>query len=141
MISSLSTAAGWLGLSALFGGMVFFPAVVAPRVFKVLSPASAGEFLRALFPAYYAFMIVSATIAALGFHARPRIALGLGAVALSTLLVRQLLVPRINAARDAQLAGDTSAAQRFARGHHLSVAINMVQLVFVTGAVVALALA
>jgi hypothetical protein len=38
-------------------------------------------------------------------------------------------VPRINDARDAQLAGDSQAAARFDRGHKLSVTVNMLQLV------------
>jgi len=47
----------------------------------------------------------------------------------STLWVRQWLLPRINAARDAQLAGDTEAGRRFHRDHKLSVGINLLQLV------------
>ncbi|MEE3110181.1 MAG: DUF4149 domain-containing protein, partial [Pseudomonadota bacterium] len=35
------------------GGLLFFPAVVAPTVFKSLPEAEAGHFLRALFPRYY----------------------------------------------------------------------------------------
>ena len=50
-------------------------------------------------------------------------------VALSTLWVRQSLVPRINDVRDAQLAGDVDTGAKFDRGHRLSVAINMLQLV------------
>ena len=49
-------------------------------------------------------------------------------VALSTLWVRQSLVPRINALRDAELGGDDAAGARFARLHRLSVVINMIQL-------------
>ncbi|MEM9388201.1 MAG: DUF4149 domain-containing protein [Pseudomonadota bacterium] len=131
---------GWWALGALFGAMVFFPAVVAPRVFRALDGESAGNFLRALFPGYYLFMIVSAAIAAVCFHARVAVAFGLLTVALSTLLVRQLLVPLINAARDAQLAGDTQAGARFQRGHRVSVVINMAQLIFVAWAVARLAL-
>jgi len=47
----------------------------------------------------------------------------------STRWVRQWLLPRINAARDAQLAGDTEAGRRFDRDHKLSVGINLLQLV------------
>jgi len=51
----------------------------------------------------------------------------------STLWVRQWLLPRINAARDAQLAGDTEAGRRFDRDHKLSVGINLLQLVLLVG--------
>jgi hypothetical protein len=49
-------------------------------------------------------------------------------VGLSALWVRQWLLPRINAARDAQLAGAETAGRRFDRDHKLSVVINIVQL-------------
>ena len=54
-------------------------------------------------------------------------------VGVSTLWVRQWLLPRINTARDAQLAGDVQAAQRFDRDHKLSVGINLLQLVLLVG--------
>ena len=40
------------------GGLLFFPAVVAPTVFKSLPEAEAGHFLRALFPRFYLFLII-----------------------------------------------------------------------------------
>lgn len=118
-------------LAALFGGMVFFPAVVAPLVFRTLDEASAGRFLRALFPRYYAFMIATAGAAGLLvlFAAEESWrALVLLSIAASTLAVRQLLVPRLNAWRDAELAGDAAAARRFAIGHRASVLVNVAQL-------------
>ncbi len=117
-------------LASLLGAMVFFPAVVAPKVFTVLDEDAAGRFLRALFPAYYVFLIATSGLAALAAAPRSAIHAGvLGAVALSTLAVRQVLVPRINAARDAANAGDTAAEARFRSGHRLSVVVNMAQLI------------
>ena len=49
-------------------------------------------------------------------------------VVVSTLWVKQSLLPKINAARDAELAGDASAGASFNSMHRLSVIINMVQL-------------
>ena len=49
-------------------------------------------------------------------------------IAGSTGWVRQILVPRINRLRDAELGGDADAGQQFARLHRWSVGINMVQL-------------
>ena len=118
----------------LLGAMLFFPSVVAPVVFTSLPEAQAGAFLRSMFPRYYAFMIALSLIAALLFLAAndetayqaTTVCLFLG---VSTLWVRQWLLPRINAARDAQLAGDTEAGRRFDRDHKLSVGINLLQLV------------
>ena len=117
----------------LLGGMLFFPIVVAPVVFVALPAAEAGTFLRAMFPRYYLFMIaLSLAAGALyqighgpGYSLTASTCLGVG---LSTLWVRQWLLPRINAARDAQLAGDETAGRRFDRDHKLSVVINILQL-------------
>ncbi len=131
------TTIGTLALGCLLGGMVFFPSIVAPTVFQALDPAPAGTFLRRLFPKYYLFIIVTAVLGAVGLHDRPVVAIGLGLVALSTLAVRQLLVPRINQWRDQQMAGDHDAARAFASGHRLSVLLNLGQLLFVIWAFVA----
>ena len=122
----------------LLGAMLFFPSVVAPVVFTSLSEAQAGAFLRSMFPRYYAFMIALSLIAALlllvandeSAYQATVVCLFVG---VSTLWVRQWLLPRINAARDAQLAGDSEAGRRFDRDHKLSVGVNMVQLVLLVG--------
>ena len=118
----------------LLGGMLFFPIVVAPIVFTSLPELEAGQFLRSMFPRYYLFMIFFSVLAFGLYQYAAGTTVNIAAtvcllVALSTLWVRQSLVPRINDARDAQLAGDTDAAAKFDRGHKLSVVINMLQLV------------
>ena len=122
----------------LLGAMLFFPSVVAPVVFTSLPEAQAGAFLRSMFPRYYAFMIALSLIAALLFlvvsnESAEQAAIVCLCVGVSTFWVRQWLLPRINAARDAQLAGDTEAGRRFDRDHKLSVGINMLQLVLLAG--------
>jgi hypothetical protein len=119
----------WL-VGALAGSMVFFGAVVAPLVFRVLPADAAGTFLRAFFPAYYIWGMALASVAALvAVFADPPSAALCIAVGVLFVFVRQWLVPRINRARDASLAGDADAGKRFERMHRLSVAINMMQLV------------
>ena len=122
----------------LLGAMLFFPSVVAPVVFTSLPEAQAGAFLRSMFPRYYSFMIALSLIATLLFlvandEAAYRAAVVCLFVGVSTLWVRQWLLPRINAARDAQLAGDTAAGRRFDRDHKLSVGINLLQLALLAG--------
>ena len=122
----------------LLGAMLFFPSVVAPVVFTSLPEAQAGAFLRSMFPRYYAFMIALSLIAALLLLVGSNQSAFLATlvclfVGVSTLWVRQWLLPRINAARDAQLAGNVEAGRRFDRDHKLSVGINMVQLVLLVG--------
>lgn len=118
----------------LLGGMLFFPVVVAPIVFTSLPELEAGQFLRSMFPRYYLFMIFFSALASGLYQSAADSEANIAAtvcllVALSTLWVRQSLVPRINDARDAQLADDIDAAAKFDRGHKLSVVINMLQLV------------
>ena len=122
----------------LLGAMLFFPSVVAPVVFTSLPEAQAGAFLRSMFPRYYAFMIALSLIAALFFlvvsdESAYQAAIVCLFVGVSTLWVRQWLLPRINTARDAQLAGDVQAAPRFDRDHKLSVGINLLQMVLLAG--------
>ena len=122
----------------LLGAMLFFPSVVAPVVFTSLPEAQAGAFLRSMFPRYYAFMIALSLIAALLFLVGSNQSAFLATlvcllVGVSTLWVRQWLLPRSDAARDAQLAGNVEAGRRFDRDHKLSVGINMVQLVLLVG--------
>jgi len=122
----------------LLGTMLFFPSVVAPVVFSSLPEAQAGVFLRSMFPRYYGFMIALSLIAALLFlvandESAYQAAIVCLFVGVSTLWVRQWLLPRINAARDEQLAGNVEAGRRFDRDHKLSVGINMLQLVLLAG--------
>ena len=117
-------------VGALAGSMIFFGAVVAPLVFRVLPVDVAGTFLRAFFPHYYLWGLVVALIATVvgAFVGPTSLVLCLLVVALF-LYVRQSLMPMINRARDASLAGDAAAKDRFERLHHASVAINLTQLV------------
>ena len=122
----------------LLGAMLFFPSVVAPVVFTSLPEAQAGAFLRSMFPRYYSFMIALSLIATLLFlvangEAAEQAAIVCIFVGVSTLWVRQWLLPRINTARDAQLAGDIEAGRRFDRDHKLSVGINLLQLILLAG--------
>lgn len=125
----ISAHAAVFAAAALFGGMVFFPIVVAPTVFRALDPSMAGTFLRTVFPAYYLYVAVTALLSALAALAVGALVSGvLLTIGLTTLIIRQILVPRINAWRDAQLHGDRAAGAKFAAGHRLSVVINLIQI-------------
>ena len=116
-------------VAATLGSMVFFAAGIAPTVFQSLPEAEAGQFLRRLFPRYYLTLILGSGAAGLCFiTASPLSAAVCLMIAGSTGWVRQVLVPRINQLRDAELNGDANAGQQFARLHRWSVGINMVQL-------------
>ncbi len=119
-----------LALGILIGGMGLFSFVVAPTAFRALPAETAGRFVRGLFPHYYLFVIGAAafsTIALVG--PAPGLAKMMVGVTVLGLLARQVLMPRINALRDRQAAGDAGAGRWFGRLHGVSMAINIVQFV------------
>jgi len=127
--TTISHLVAALALALTFGGMTFFAAVVAPLVFKKLPMKIAGPFIRQVFPWYYLSMGVTILIALAA------LILGAGgnatweaALAISVLVgfafARQVLMPLINRARDAEMAGEFGAARRFRRLHLVSVVIN-----------------
>ena len=128
-IGNALDAIGLVAAATLFGSMVFFSCVMAPLIFTQLEAATAGRFVRAVFPWYYLLTGATALVAAaaLAVSRWPEAAL-LALVAFGSWLSRQRLMPRINHHRDAMLSGDREAGRRFGRLHRLSVAINAGQL-------------
>ena len=116
--------------SLLVGGMVFFAALVAPIVFRVLSAEQGGVFIRALFPRYYVWVLGCSAAAAVALFPLSKPDSGLmAAVAGLAWWLRQVLMPRINALSDRAKAGDAAAQRGFDRGHKLSVIANLLQMV------------
>ncbi len=124
-------------VATLFGGMVAFAFFFAPLVFTQLPLETASGFIRAVFPWYYLAVFAAGLAAAAAMAARSGVlAALLLAIALAALAARQILMPQINAARDAERAGDGAAGATFKRLHGMSVALNVAQM---AGAAVALA--
>ncbi len=120
---------GLISVATLFGSMAFFSGVVAPFTFTTLDAASAGRFVRGIFPWYYLVIAALSLLAVLSLVAvRPLEAAVMSVIAFGAYVSRQLLMPRINDCRDRMLAGDTKAGKRFTRLHRLSVWINAAQL-------------
>ena len=122
-------------LLLLLGGMVFFPAVVAPAIFSSLDIKTSGMVLRRLFPNYYLFIIVLALIAVfLG----KLISVATAAcifIVVTTVLVRQILLPKINQWRDEELAGNLHSAKKFSLSHRLTVVLNLLQMALIVYAI------
>lgn len=122
MHSALATTAMLLS-SLLFGGMVLFSFGFALFVLKHLPAAVARPLIRQAFPHYYLLVIVTAGLAALAAAPLDRVTASLlAAIALSTLLARQVLMPAVNAATD---QGDK---KRFGQLHGISVLIQLAQI-------------
>ena len=122
-------------LLLLLGGMVFFPAVVAPSIFSSLDIKMSGIVLRRLFPNYYLFISVLALIA--GFLGK-LISIATAAcifIVVTTVLVRQILLPKINQWRDEELSGNLDSAKKFSLSHRLTVILNLLQMALIVYAI------
>ena len=109
-----------LTTALLFGGMTLYSFGFAAFLFTALPAKTAGEALRRAFPWFYAFVIATSAVAALLWWPRDTaFAAVLAAVAVTTVPVRQFLMPAINRATDA------GQRRRFKWLHGLSVVITL----------------
>lgn len=118
----------------LFGGMTFYSFGFAPVLFRQLPMDQVRPLLRGTFPYYYLAVIGVGAIATAATLAVDVFAgTLLGAITLSTIYARQILMLQINAATD---RGDKRA---FGMLHGLSVVIQLIQIGLAGWAVVLLA--
>ncbi len=115
--------------AAMFGGMVFFAAVLAPTIFRTLDEENAASLIRAIFPVYYLTMAVAGLAAALlAVSSHPEDAGVLAMVALMFIFMRKFALPRINFLRDAMKQGVPGAEKHFNGLHRTSVMVNLLQM-------------
>jgi hypothetical protein len=131
----IATTIAVFALALQLGGMIFFAAVMAPLVFTKLPASEAGEFIRAVFPVYYIYVLVTSVLSALALATKWDGAV-MAVVASLTIWLRQGLMPRINTLSDAARSGDLAAKRRFDAAHRMSVALNVAQII-ATGGVLA----
>jgi uncharacterized membrane protein len=118
-----------IALTAWVGSILFFSFAVAPISFRVLGAEAGGTFVRALFPRYYLWGVISSAVALPALVCGPLAFPELQALAIIASLLIMLycgnsLTPAINEARDAGAA----SAERFDRLHKRSVNLNGVVL-------------
>jgi len=120
----------------LLGTMLFFSFVVTPVAFKALEGDNVSKYLRALFPLYYLVIIMCGAVGALALasNAHPVPASLLAVVAGFALLMRQFVLPRLDALRTGRAAGEAVATRQFKRLHGLSMVVNLAQIVAVAAA-------
>ncbi|WP_223428659.1 DUF4149 domain-containing protein [Tateyamaria pelophila] len=107
----------------LFGGMVLYSFGFAAFVFTALPPETAGPLIRRAFPHFYLFVLASSAVAAaIAFAFDPVSSAILMAIALTTILARQVLMPAINTATD------EGAKTRFKVLHGFSVLITLAHI-------------
>ena len=111
-------------ISGLICGVILFQtAIIAPSIFKVLSPDNAGPFLRTIFPKLFMFVAVLSGVGfVLSFISSNTTGLIVFFGSLLFMLICYYIVPMTNRARD---AGNDNA---FKRLHTVSVVLTMIVL-------------
>ena len=111
--------------AAILSFMIFFPAVVATSVFKVLDEKASSKFLRIFFPKYYLFGFILSCLGLLtSILKQDKISLFFFIfISLSFIFSEQILMPMINKAKD------ESKEIKFNKLHKLSVFINFLQII------------
>ena len=117
-------------VGVLLGVMLFFAATATPTAFRKLPAEHAGTYIRSIFPVYYIWGIVLASIiTALAYAVDMNLFTIAAAITVLFIFSRLVLMPAVNAARAARLANEKGAAARFKRLHMVSVVINLFQMV------------
>jgi hypothetical protein len=112
-----------LTTSLLFGGMTLFSFSFAAFLFSVLPPDMARQAIRRVFPYFYLFVILTAFVASLLLWPIDRVSFGLLVFVMTTAVIsRQILMPAINHATDAEMK------IRFKWLHALSVALTLLHI-------------
>ena len=109
-----------LSTALLFGGMSLYSFGFAAFLFTALPASSAGAALRRAFPLFYLFVLATATLAAVLWWSHDLTSAAvMAAIAITTVPLRQVLMPAINRATD---SGQRS---RFKWLHSISVLMTV----------------
>ena len=122
-------------IAILLGSMIFFMAVVSPSVFATLSSNASSKFLRTIFPRMFLFGFIIAVLSLIFSFISGNIlnCILLIIVAVSFIINRNYLTPKINDFRDKELEGDQRASSSFKYLHLLSVLLFILNFIILLG--------
>ncbi len=125
-------------LAALIGSMIFFMAVVSPSVFVTLSTNASSKLLRTIFPRMFLFGFIITILSLVLCYISNNIlnSILLIIVAMSFIINRNYLTPKINDFRDRELKGDKKASLNFKYMHLLSVLLFALNFIILIGIVI-----
>jgi len=125
-------------LAVLIGSMIFFMAVVSPSVFATLSTNASSKLLRTIFPRMFLFGFIMAILSLVLCYISSNIlnSILLIIVAMSFIINRNYLTPKINDFRDKELEGDKKASSSFKYMHLLSVLLFVLNFIILIGIVI-----
>ena len=125
-------------VTILIGSMIFFMAVVSPSVFATLSTNASSKFLRTIFPRMFLFGFIIAFLSLILSYISGNIlnSILLIVVAVSFIINRNYLTPKINNFRDKELEGDEKASSNFKYMHLLSVLLFLLNFIILVSIVI-----
>ena len=125
-------------VTILVGSMIFFMAVVSPSVFATLSTNASSKLLRTIFPRMFLFGFIIAILSLVLCYISSNIlnSILLIIVAMSFIINRNYLTPKINDFRDKELEGDKKASSSFKNMHLLSVLLFVLNFIILIGIVI-----
>ena len=125
-------------VTILIGSMIFFMAVVSPSVFATLSTNASSKFLRTIFPRMFLFGFIIAVLSLiLSYISGNNLnSILLVIVAVSFIINRNYLTPKINNFRDKELEGDEKASSNFKYMHLLSVLLFLLNFIILVSIVI-----
>ena len=125
-------------VTILIGSMIFFMAVVSPSVFATLSTNASSKFLRIIFPRMFLFGFIITFLSLILSYISGNIlnSILLVIVALSFIINRNYLTPKINNFRDKELEGDQKASSNFKYMHLLSVLLFILNFIILVSIVI-----
>ena len=125
-------------LTVLIGSMTFFMAVVSPSVFTTLSTNASSKLLRTIFPQMFLFGFIITILSLVLCYISSNIlnSILLIIVAMSFIINRNYLTPKINDFRDKELEGDKKASSIFKYMHLLSVLLFVLNFIILIAIVI-----
>ena len=125
-------------LAVLIGSMTFFMAVVSPSIFATLSTNASSKLLRTIFPRMFLFGFIIAILSLILSYISDNFlnSILLVIVAISFIINRNYLTPKINNFRDKELEGDSKASASFKFMHLLSVLLFVLNFIILIGIVI-----
>ena len=125
-------------LAALIGSMIFFMAVISPSVFATLSTNANSKLLRTIFPRMFLFGFIITILSLVLCYISSNIlnSILLIIVAMSFIINRNYITPKINEFRDKELEGDKKASSSFKYMHLLSVLLFVLNFIILIGIVI-----
>ncbi len=125
-------------LAVLIGSMSFLMAVVSPSIFATLSTNASSKLLRTIFPRIFLLGFIIAILSLVLCYISGNIlnSILLIIVAMSFIINRNYLTPKINDFRDKELEGDKKASLSFKYMHLLSVLLFVLNFIILIGIVI-----